>query len=291
MKQPRLALISVTVLLAVLIIVLAITLNKRPRQTQPPSQPTSGQQQTPEPTPIVDQTAPTYADPYGYGFDVPSGYGVTRSTSAQFDQWIITAKPTSDMEQSLPEMEIISVPGNTPLKSQDDSGVISTQPITINGLVGLLYATRYTEGVKCPMYELIGEQRTYRFMLHECLDSKIYEQVVHSFRKGPVPVADNGMDVSIRSSFTLKPGETANVTDKGQTVAVVTLNAINDSRCKPGVQCIWAGELAAEVTYKHLSEEPRTLHLGKMTKSCSDGLALESITETNATFTLNAMCN
>lgn len=68
------------------------------------------------------------------------------------------------------------------------------------------------------------------------------------------------------------------------------LTAIEDSRCKPDVQCIWSGELAAVFSLGHAGIEPvvdQTIRLGTVNnKSVSTDkyvFTLESATETTAT--------
>lgn len=46
-------------------------------------------------------------------------------------------------------------------------------------------------------------------------------------------------------TFTLKPGQSANVAASTQLHYV---RMVNDSRCPPDVQCIWAGEVTIELT-------------------------------------------
>jgi hypothetical protein len=83
-------------------------------------------------------------------------------------------------------------------------------------------------------------------------------------------------------------GATATYPD-GFTIKLVH---INDSRCKKGVVCIWAGELAAEVELSGgaLGSETKPLILGQTTKpTVTEGpytLTLESITETTATISV-----
>lgn len=73
----------------------------------------------------------------------------------------------------------------------------------------------------------------------------------------------------------------------------VTLTAINDSRCKPDVQCIWQGELAPELTVSggNFFKSSRTIRLGTVNNQTitESGyvFALQSATETTATITVN----
>lgn len=45
----------------------------------------------------------------------------------------------------------------------------------------------------------------------------------------------------------------------------ITLTEINDSRCKPGVQCIWAGELSATFALSRGSDLQQEIILGTTT--------------------------
>jgi hypothetical protein len=102
----------------------------------------------------------------------------------------------------------------------------------------------------------------------------------------PTPAPQPAPSATSDKPFTLQPGQSFALMGGG----FVALDAINDSRCKPGVVCIWAGELAAEVRYTDGTGVVTTLHLGTTTKSCDRGLTLQSITETSATFIKAATC-
>lgn len=251
----------------------------------PLSQPID-QPQTPAPG-----NATTYKDSNGYGFDVPAGYTAGHSATAQFEQWAIVANQTDDQPTPLPEMIIISRPEISRLSSQSDLRITKTEQVTVNGLIATKYLIEEVEGAACPVYEFILNQRTYRIMLHECLDSKIFDQVAQSFRHVTPNVSTPGSDVSLGQSFSLAVGQSISIAGDDGLFARVNLIAINDSRCKPGVQCIWQGELAAEVKLTRSKEgEEKTLNLGKLTKSCADGLLLDAISETQATFVMNDRC-
>ncbi len=63
----------------------------------------------------------------------------------------------------------------------------------------------------------------------------------------PPPVIDSNTD-EFGKAITVKIGETINFSDGSISPFMgptLSLKEINDSRCKPGVQCIWAGELSA----------------------------------------------
>jgi hypothetical protein len=71
----------------------------------------------------------------------------------------------------------------------------------------------------------------------------------------------------------------------------VTLDRIDDSRCKPNVQCIWAGELAPVLTLRGGGlQVTRTVSLGTTRTSRAQvdeyALALESATVASATITI-----
>lgn len=254
-------------------------------QTTPTSPPgTSSDSETPTNTTLL----PTETDTHGYGFDVPTGYTVAHSATAQSERWTVTTLPTADMETPLPEMTIQRLPYAIALSAETNAEIISSTRLTINGLSGTKYLLEEVENAECPTYEFIVEEQTYRFRLHECLDSRIFEQVVETFRKktsSPPTLPPAAESDPQNGSFTLRIGETATMTDG----ANVTLVQINDSRCKPDVQCIWAGELAAEVRYSD-SSGVITLRLGQITKSCDHGLRLITITKTTATFSKGEAC-
>jgi eight-cysteine-cluster-containing protein len=62
--------------------------------------------------------------------------------------------------------------------------------------------------------------------------------------KAPTTPTTGTTSVSYNKPVTLKEGETAKFSD-GMSVRI---KSIDDSRCKPNVQCIWAGELSAELS-------------------------------------------
>lgn len=88
----------------------------------------------------------------------------------------------------------------------------------------------------------------------------------------PVTIAPS-VTTSFNTAFTLKPGDKVGFSD----TLVVELKVIEDSRCKPDVQCIWAGELSPVLIVGRAQSEIR---LGTVTK--------QSITFGNYTFTLNS---
>lgn len=96
--------------------------------------------------------------------------------------------------------------------------------------------------------------------------SRINEsRIIQDYNKNEIP------DVPIVSDFkaayfgeplTLRVGEKAKI--DGLTPLILTLKKINDSRCKPGVQCIWAGELSSEIDvhFGNLDVVPDKIILG-----------------------------
>ncbi len=85
--------------------------------------------------------------------------------------------------------------------------------------------------------------------------------------------------------FTLSPGQDMKFSDG----LIIGLKEINDSRCKPGVMCIWAGELSAtfNVTGSTIGEVAQEIKLGtahnkKITKG-DYTFGLESATATTVT--------
>ena len=62
----------------------------------------------------------------------------------------------------------------------------------------------------------------------------------------------------------------------------VTLSAINDSRCKPGVQCIWAGEFSTDLTVVS-GAETKTITLGNVrVKTLTSNAFTFTLTDANA---------
>lgn len=107
----------------------------------------------------------------------------------------------------------------------------------------------------------------------------------------PPPAPTDGQpqaSVQLGEEFTLKIGASRDVEGGPR----LTLEAVGDSRCKPNVQCIWAGELSPKV----LVEMPGTkkseeVTFGTTTKRQADalgyGIALSGATETTATLTVS----
>ena len=94
-------------------------------------------------------------------------------------------------------------------------------------------------------------------------------------------------DADFGAAATYAVGETRTYDDG----LAVTLARIDDSRCKPGVQCIWAGELAPVLTLRGGGLEGiRTVSLGTARTSRAQvdeyAVALNSATEATATITI-----
>lgn len=75
-----------------------------------------------------------------------------------------------------------------------------------------------------------------------------------------------GPRLSDGDSFRMRPGTSVTVPGEG---TLHYLSVANDSRCKPGVQCVWAGD--AEVAFEWRPQggaaQPFSLHTGKGDKS------------------------
>jgi hypothetical protein len=76
--------------------------------------------------------------------------------------------------------------------------------------------------------------------------------------------------VSEGDSFTMLPGTAVSVSGDG---TLRYLRVVNDSRCKPDVQCVWAGdaEVAFEWTPSAGAADAFNLHTGKGDKSHAIG--------------------
>lgn len=89
--------------------------------------------------------------------------------------------------------------------------------------------------------------------------------------------------------FTLNVGSRMVLSDS----LIITLNRIDDSRCKPDVQCIWAGELSPTFTLANgsLYDATKTITLGTSRTPTIDvvnyRITLGSTTPTNVTLTIS----
>ena len=88
---------------------------------------------------------------------------------------------------------------------------------------------------------------------------EIFVRIIENQNEKPVPTTTPS-SISFDAQVTFHPHEKFIFSDGLE----VTLQEINDSRCKPDVQCIWAGELSAFlfVTSGTLGTDEREIHLG-----------------------------
>ncbi|MBP6866188.1 MAG: hypothetical protein KBC12_01440 [Candidatus Pacebacteria bacterium] len=114
---------------------------------------------------------------------------------------------------------------------------------------------------------------------------RIIEETLEDPKDAPTPVATQK---EFNTSLTYKIGDSVVFSDGLK----VTLKEINDSRCKPDVQCIWAGELAVvlDVNGGDYFFGPEEIQLGttnNKTKTVGKGgaytFSLQKATETTAT--------
>lgn len=91
-------------------------------------------------------------------------------------------------------------------------------------------------------------------------------------------VRAGGPRLSDGDSFRMRPGTSVSLPGEGR---LHYLQVANDSRCKPGVQCIWAGD--AEVAFEWRpdtgSTEAFSLHTGKGAKQHTIGKHLLLLTD------------
>ncbi len=116
--------------------------------------------------------------------------------------------------------------------------------------------------------------------------------------KNPTPVPTTPTPTSSQSpasfgdAITLTLGKSVTFSDS----LSITLKTINDSRCKNGVQCIWAGELSPVLSLSNGSfVVPRDLTLGTITAQTTDlnryRFTLVSATESSATISVTLLAN
>lgn len=81
---------------------------------------------------------------------------------------------------------------------------------------------------------------------------------------------DAGAQVADGASFTLQPGQSVALADDSR---LRYLRLINDSRCPPDVQCVWAGDavVAFEWSPPGGPAQPFELHAGKEPRSHAIG--------------------
>jgi len=75
---------------------------------------------------------------------------------------------------------------------------------------------------------------------------------------GQSPVKQPSATTSFNAAATFSIGESTTFQDGMK----LTLKAINDSRCKPGVQCIWAGELSPVFMLYDTDQSSQEVFLG-----------------------------
>jgi len=85
-----------------------------------------------------------------------------------------------------------------------------------------------------------------------------------------------GTKVADGATVALMPGESAALVDG--TLRYVRL--ANDSRCKPGVQCVWAGDAVIELRWMPTTGAARDLSLHLNTQAGANSAALGSRTVT-----------
>ena len=92
----------------------------------------------------------------------------------------------------------------------------------------------------------------------QCPDGSYVGRVPPSCEFAPCPSAPVSETYGTPISFSISSSKTL---DDG---LKMTLESIDDSRCKPGVQCVWAGELSAAFKVT-IGEATQTLRLGQTT--------------------------
>lgn len=113
-------------------------------------------------------------------------------------------------------------------------------------------------------------------------NSKLFVEIV------AIPPTLPKKDVAFQygQDITLGVNDTASFTDGLR----ARLTAINDSRCKPDVVCIWAGELGATLTVHVGDGASQEVMLGTTTKPMASALGhdfkLVAATETSATISV-----
>lgn len=81
-----------------------------------------------------------------------------------------------------------------------------------------------------------------------------------------------GVKVADGATVALAPGQTATLPD-GQ---LRYLRLANDSRCKPGVQCVWAGDAVIDLQWSPTSAPARTLSLHLNPQAGANGARLDT---------------
>ncbi|MEF9978512.1 MAG: hypothetical protein RR969_13160 [Thermomonas sp.] len=88
-----------------------------------------------------------------------------------------------------------------------------------------------------------------------------------------------GVKAADGSTVALMPGQSAALADG----RLRYVRLVNDSRCKPGVQCVWAGDAVIELHWTPASGSARdlSLHLNPQAGSTSARLDTRTITFTH----------
>jgi hypothetical protein len=117
-------------------------------------------------------------------------------------------------------------------------------------------------------------------------------EVVVSEDTGQIPATPEQTPATNFAKFganiNVKVGESTTFSDGLK----VKLNKISDSRCKPDVQCIWAGELGVVLSISGGSiVTPIDIYLGPTTQTTTDSgpytFVYKNSTETSAVFVVN----
>lgn len=67
-------------------------------------------------------------------------------------------------------------------------------------------------------------------------------------------------NVRLNEGFTLDFGETATVKSDGEKITVKFIKLEEESRCKPGLQCVWPGQVAVRIQLDGDSESVIGFH-------------------------------
>lgn len=131
----------------------------------------------------------------------------------------------------------------------------------------------------------------------QCRDDvgNLFVRVVENTIPEPTPVFSKTGEFG--KAVTLKINEVVSFYDSEEgpvwTPATLSLKEINDSRCKPNVQCIWAGELSAVFMFHRspVSSQLDEVRLGTVNNKSviieNFNITLESATETTATIVVS----
>ena len=91
-----------------------------------------------------------------------------------------------------------------------------------------------------------------------------------------------GVKVADGTTVALMPGESASLADG----LLRYVRLVNDSRCKPGVQCVWAGDAVIELHWTPTAGPARdvTLHLNQQAGAQSAKLDTREVTFTHLAY-------